>query len=110
MRFIFSLVHFVPLAARDPFATIGVIICEARSGQWVLHWFVGNAEDPVARAMESFEQAVRGPDLLGKTASEEHLRELHEECRSEIQVSAPRSMVAPHLEGAIREIRESIER
>lgn len=118
MRFVYSVVRFVPDPAREEFVNVGVIVGSEELGQWE----VRQVENPtrarrfddrgslpaawrfldwVGRVLDQFEQAqdtLFEPQL---EPTEEWLRSLRAQHRNVVQLSRPRPVAARDLQEAV---------
>lgn len=121
MRYVYSLIRFVPDPARGEFVNVGAIVgCEVSS-----EWQVRQIQNPMrARAIDEhgsleavwsfidrvgvhiddFEAATQSLFEPGVELTEEWLWQLHADHQNIVQLSAPTPMVAESADGALEQI------
>lgn len=125
MRFVYSVVRFVPDPARGEFINVGAIVGSEESSEWQVRQ-IENARrarflddnrtlpaawtflDNVGRIVDEHEEALHG--LLGPPVvlSESWLRRLSTEHRNVVQLSTPTPMVADDAEEALKMVFEEL--
>jgi hypothetical protein len=118
MKFVYSLVRFVPDPAREEFVNVGVIVGSEELGRWEVRQVenprrarqfddrgsltaVWQFLDRVGRVLDEFEQAQEMLFEPPLEPTENWLRKLRAEHRNVVQLSTPRPVAARDLEEAI---------
>ena len=121
MRFVYSLVRFVPDPARGEFVNVGAVAGSEESSEWAIRqienprraralgppealeavWsFIGRVDTVLDRHQESLHQIFEA-DIV---PSEDWLERLHKDHRNIVQISSPTPMVAETVEEALDKV------
>lgn len=118
MRFVYSVVRFVPDPARGEFVNVGAIVGSDESSEWEWRQVDNPVRaralddnkaleavwlflDQVGRAMDDFERAQESLFEPEVELSEIWLKQLHVDHRNVVQLSAPAPMVASSADEAL---------
>src|SRR5215204_5890112 len=111
MRFVYSLIRFVPDPARGEFINVGAIVGSEESSEWQVRQIenprrarfiderrtlpvVWSFLDNVGRVIDEYEEAVNGLLDPPVELSEAWLNQLYVDHRNVVQLSSPTPMVA----------------
>src|SRR5215217_1471012 len=125
MRYVYSVVRFVPDPARGEFINVGAIVGSEESSEWQLRQvesprrarfidehrtlpIVWSFLDSIGRAIDDYEAVVNG--MLGPNVelSEDWLRALYIEHQNVVQLSQPTPMAAASAEEALEKVLQEL--
>jgi hypothetical protein len=115
-RYLYSLVRCVPNPRTGEFVNYGAIVGDPASGDWSVRWVSNErhvqrlADATVRGAVHSFlshlseqveENRLRAESTGESALDEAWLRDIYDQHRNVVQLSAPSFMIAPHAEEAL---------
>lgn len=125
MRYVYSMVRFVPDPARGEFINAGAIVGSEESSEWQVRQienpkrarFIDERDtltivwsflDHVGRAIDEHEEAINGLLDSSVELSETWLKNLYMEHRNVVQLTPPTPMVASNAEEALERVFEEL--
>ena len=120
MRFVYSIIRFVPEPSRGEFVNVGAVVGSEETSEWAIRQVsnpvraraiderqvldrVWGFFTRVGQTIDEWEAATETPNLFGevKELSEDWLAELYQRHRNIVQLTAPTPMVADDAESAL---------
>ena len=125
MRYVYSVIRFVPDPARGEFINVGAIVGSEESSEWQVRQIenpkrarfvderrtlsvVWSFLDMLGRTVDEYEEAVNGMLDPPIELSEDWLRHLYVDHRNVVQLSSPTPMVALNAEEALDRVFEEL--